>query len=90
MDGISTKKSSNGNTSEKSKQEEYNDALRDLKTQWLSKMEASVASSMYEELTTQYPDHSVVHSAYLQVIDPLDKRYFPDLPTLAKPKICRE
>ncbi|VEN44644.1 unnamed protein product [Callosobruchus maculatus] len=77
MDGISTKKSSNGNTSEKSKQEEYNDALRDLKTQWLSKMEASVASSMYEELTTQYPDHSVVHSAYLQVIDPLDKKILP-------------
>lgn len=32
---------------------------------------------MYETLCNDYPDHYPVHTAYLQVIDPLDKRNIP-------------
>lgn len=32
---------------------------------------------MYETLSTEYPDHNPVHTAYLQALDPLDKRNLP-------------
>ncbi|KAJ8975804.1 hypothetical protein NQ317_013735 [Molorchus minor] len=68
--------SSNGNT-DKTKLEESNEAIRDLKTQWLSKLDVANAEKMYEELCKEYPDHILIHSAFLQVLDPLDKRVLP-------------
>lgn len=73
---------SNGSNLEKSKTDEYKEALRDPKTQLLSKMDATTAQTMYEELLQEYPDHLVIHSAYLQVIDPLDKRALPTVTKL--------
>lgn len=35
------------------------------------------ANAIYEELIKDYPEHFLVYSAYLQVIDPLDKRILP-------------
>lgn len=32
---------------------------------------------MYETLCGEYPDHLPIHTAYLQVFDPLDKRNVP-------------
>uniref|UniRef100_V5I9M9 Tripeptidyl-peptidase 2 n=1 Tax=Anoplophora glabripennis TaxID=217634 RepID=V5I9M9_ANOGL len=77
---INVKKSpqNNGNNnSEKTKQDEYNEAVRDVKTQWLPKLDSATAETLYEELIKEYPDHLLVHSAYLQVLDPLDKRVLP-------------
>ncbi|CAG9855173.1 unnamed protein product [Phyllotreta striolata] len=75
---FSQKKSSNGSgNSEKTKLDECKEAIRDIRTQFLAKMDATTATSMYEELTKDYPEHLLIHSAYLQVIDPLDKRVLP-------------
>lgn len=40
--------------------------------------DAATAETMYEDLLNLYPDHLVIHSAYLQVLDPLDKRSLPN------------
>ncbi|KAG5891542.1 hypothetical protein JTB14_028560 [Gonioctena quinquepunctata] len=76
-DGTTKKSPLNGGNNEKTKLEEYNEAIRDLKTQWLSKLDAANGETLYEELVKEYPSHLLVHSAYLQLIDPLDKRILP-------------
>ncbi|CAH1153592.1 unnamed protein product [Phaedon cochleariae] len=76
-----TKKSPllNGPNSDKTKLDEYNEAIRDLRTQWLPRLDLPTAETIYEDLTKQYPEHLLVHSAYLQLIDPLDKRVLPSI-----------
>jgi tripeptidyl-peptidase-2 len=78
----SSKKSSNGtnNSSDKSKLDECKEAVRDLKTQFLGKMDVATAEKLYEEYTGEFPDHLPLHTAFLQVLDPLDvKRALPNL-----------
>ncbi|XP_072913858.1 tripeptidyl-peptidase 2-like [Hemitrygon akajei] len=48
---------------EKDPKELYEEALRDLKIQWLPKLE------QHEELTSMYPEHLPVHIAYLTSLD---------------------
>ncbi|XP_050519115.1 tripeptidyl-peptidase 2 [Diabrotica virgifera virgifera] len=71
--------SSNGNGSDKTKLEEFKEVMRDTKTQWLSKLDAASAEPIYTDLLRRYPDHVLINSVYLQVIDPLDKRVMPSL-----------
>ncbi|KAF4524231.1 hypothetical protein B566_EDAN012199 [Ephemera danica] len=60
---------------ERSKWDDYQEALRDLRTNWLSKMAGSRAevmsqsSTLYEELCAAYPEHLPVHVARLQCLD---------------------
>ncbi|KAJ8930438.1 hypothetical protein NQ314_016765 [Rhamnusium bicolor] len=39
--------------------------------------DSAAAETTYEDLLKEYPDHLLIHSAYLQVLDPLDKRILP-------------
>lgn len=78
----SNSKKSTGNNissnSEKSKLDEFNEGIRDLKVQLLGKMDNETAEKLYEKLQQEYSEHLPFHTAYLQVIDPLDvKRSFP-------------
>lgn len=52
---------------DKTKEEEYTEALRDLKISWLSKL--PLDHSLYEELKQQHPDHIPVILARLQALD---------------------
>jgi tripeptidyl-peptidase-2 len=84
------------NSSDKSKLDECKEAVRDLKTQFLGKMgkcaggesfcrltqvvDVANAEKLYEEYTGEFPDHLPLHTAFLQVLDPLDvKRALPNL-----------
>ncbi|XP_046674553.1 tripeptidyl-peptidase 2-like [Homalodisca vitripennis] len=72
------KKSSSKNTNEKTKQEEYEEALRDLQVSWLSKLDNSeAAEQLYKELCTRYPDHLAVHTAMLAHLEPDTGREWP-------------
>ncbi|GLH08749.1 Tripeptidyl-peptidase 2 [Gryllus bimaculatus] len=65
-----TNKSPESKDKEKTKWDEYNEAVRDLKTSWLAKLEAGdQATALYEELSTAYPDHLPAHTAMLQCLD---------------------
>ncbi|XP_067010836.2 tripeptidyl-peptidase 2 [Anabrus simplex] len=56
---------------EKTKWEEYTEAVRDLKTSWLSKIESvEQATTLYDELKAQHRDHLPIHTAMLQCLDP--------------------
>ncbi|XP_060515966.1 tripeptidyl-peptidase 2 [Cylas formicarius] len=70
---------SNGNVNnaqaEKSKLEEYNESLRDIQTSWISRLDKESAEKLYEDLQKSHPNHLPIHSAYLQVIDPVDKKF---------------
>ena len=47
---------------------------------FLTISDATTAEKMYEEFVSDYPDHLPFHTAFLQVLDPLDvKRAFPTL-----------
>lgn len=60
---------------DKSKVDEYKEALRDLKTAWLAKLDVNtVSESLYEELCTEYPDHLPIYSSYLQSITSSDQK----------------
>lgn len=80
-DNSSPKKTaSNGNSSgDKTKADEYNEAVRDLQTSWIAKLDKETAEKLYEDLTKTYPNHLPIHSSYLQLIDPLDKRILPNI-----------
>lgn len=67
---------SNTNT-DKTKLEEFNEGVRDLKAQWLTKLDAVNAEKFYKTFVEEYNDYLPFHTAYLQVIDPLDKRVLP-------------
>ncbi|XP_071441524.1 tripeptidyl-peptidase 2 [Hetaerina americana] len=55
---------------ERTKWDEYCEALRDLKTTWLSKMELiQQSTALYEELKSSHPDHLAVHVARLQSLE---------------------
>lgn len=75
----SSNKKSNSNQNDKSKMEEYNDAIRDAKIQWLAKMDVATVDPLYESLVNEYRDYLPLYSAYLSVVDPLDKRSLPSI-----------
>ncbi|XP_014239284.1 tripeptidyl-peptidase 2 isoform X2 [Cimex lectularius] len=75
-----TKKSTNNskNSPEKSKWEEYQEALRDLKTSWLAKMDNSeMAEKLYSELKEEFPSHVTSYMSMLQSMEPESKRVLP-------------
>ncbi|XP_077291266.1 tripeptidyl-peptidase II [Arctopsyche grandis] len=66
------KKTSNGSATkdkEKNKSDEYAEALKDLKVNWLSKLEGETAQKLYDELLKEYPDHMGTHTAFMQSLD---------------------
>lgn len=67
------------NTSnEKTKLEEFQEALRDVKTSWLSKLEiGSEADQLYKEILKTYPDHVGVYTAMMSNLEPDSKRLLP-------------
>ncbi|KAL1115752.1 hypothetical protein AAG570_006042 [Ranatra chinensis] len=83
---ISKAKNNNASNSqqkptEKTKWEEYQEALRDLKTTWLSKIDVTTdAEKLYGELKSEFPDHMTIHSSMLQSLEPDSKRPFPGVP----------
>ncbi|XP_033232099.1 tripeptidyl-peptidase 2 isoform X2 [Belonocnema kinseyi] len=80
------KKSNSNSKSEKdsTKWDEYNEALRDLKCNWLSKLEPGEhAHKLYVELKSDFPDHLPVYTAMLSSLDITEaRRHVPhnDLP----------
>ncbi|XP_063430494.1 tripeptidyl-peptidase 2-like [Mytilus trossulus] len=52
---------------EKTKVEEYDEAVRDLKISWLSKLELD--NPLYDELRKTYPDHLPLYMSRLQALD---------------------
>ncbi|KAH1023665.1 hypothetical protein HUJ04_012827 [Dendroctonus ponderosae] len=83
IDNSSPKKTgSNGGGApvlDKSKKDEYNDALRDLSINWISKLDKEGGEKLYCELLKNHPNNLPIHSSYLQMLDPLDKRILPAL-----------
>lgn len=61
------------------KLDEYNEAVRDLKAQWLTKLDAGNAEIMYESFVEEYPEHLAFHIAFMQQIEPIDKRILPSI-----------
>ncbi|KAL4219860.1 tripeptidyl-peptidase II Tpp2 [Mactra antiquata] len=53
----------------KTKEEEYREALRDLKISWLSKLETEASELLYEELKSTNEDHLPLYVARLQALD---------------------
>ncbi|KAK9505195.1 hypothetical protein O3M35_009300 [Rhynocoris fuscipes] len=63
---------------DKTKWEEYEDALRDLKTNWLSKFDTTEdAEKLYTEMQITHADHLAMHTNFLQALEPENKRPFP-------------
>ncbi|XP_070539380.1 tripeptidyl-peptidase 2-like isoform X2 [Ptychodera flava] len=58
----SNKGSGGDKDKEKNKEDEFNEALRDLKITWIPKLEGD---DLYNELCDKYPDHLPVHLARL-------------------------
>jgi len=83
----SSSKSSDAKDKEKTKLEEYNEEIRDLKTSWLAKLEPNEqAVSLYEELKDLYPDHLMVHTAMLQCLEPSEpKKQLPFIENVTVP-----
>ncbi|KAK5646152.1 hypothetical protein RI129_004616 [Pyrocoelia pectoralis] len=81
-----SKKPSKTIDKDKSKNDEYKEALRDLEVAWLAKLDvSSVAESLYNQLCSQYPDHLQVHISYLQNITPSNLKHI--LPTFEEKEI---
>lgn len=74
-----TKKPASKTDKDKTKTEEYNEALRDLKTSYLGKLDVpDLANSVYEELKSTSPDHVLIHTAMMQYLDALEvKKQLP-------------
>ncbi|KAL1492743.1 hypothetical protein ABEB36_010950 [Hypothenemus hampei] len=68
-------------TQEKTKTEEFNDTLRDLKTSGISKLDVETGEKLFEELSKTHPNHLPIYSSYLQLLDPVDKKNLPSLTT---------
>lgn len=74
---------------EKTKEEEFEEAVRDVKTAWLAKLDpGDKANSLYEELKSSYPDHLPVYTAMLQALDPAENK--KQLPSLESPEQTEE
>lgn len=71
------KKTNSKANTDKTKWEEYEDALRDVYTTWLSKLETSESQTLYEELLKKYPDHLSLHTAMMTSLEPDSKRILP-------------
>ncbi|CAF4861656.1 unnamed protein product [Pieris macdunnoughi] len=50
--------------------EDYLDAVKELSTTWLPKLEGDKLDQVYEELVEKFPGYLGAHVAYLQAIDP--------------------
>ncbi|CAI9728027.1 tripeptidyl-peptidase 2-like [Octopus vulgaris] len=77
-------KNSNGKnkeSKEKTAEEEYEEALRDLKISWLTKLDD--CDNLYKELSTEYQDYLLLHVARLQALD-ADKDRMKKLPEITK------
>lgn len=64
---------------DKTKEEEFNEAQRDLKVSWISKLDLS--NTLYEDLKEDFPDHIPVYLARLQALD-ADKERSKHLPEI--------
>ncbi|CAH0562147.1 unnamed protein product [Brassicogethes aeneus] len=73
----SKKNNSSNSNGDKTKFDEYKEAIRDLKVQWLSKLDNANSESLYEELSKTYEDYLPVHTAYLQGLETLDRKILP-------------
>ncbi|XP_076397926.1 tripeptidyl-peptidase 2 isoform X1 [Megachile rotundata] len=79
----SNSNSTHSNSTKTTKWDEYNEALRDFKCNWLSKMAPSTqpgeyANLLYGELKTLFADHLPVHTAMLMSLDsPEARRHVP-------------
>ncbi|XP_053404432.1 tripeptidyl-peptidase 2-like isoform X2 [Mercenaria mercenaria] len=69
---------------DKTKEEEYTEALRDLRISWLSKLE--IGHPLFEELRSQYEDHLPLYIARLQALDSEKERekYVAEIMDLSK------
>lgn len=66
---------------EKTKYEEYVDALRDLRVNWLAKLEgSSEAYKLYHLMIEEHTNHCSIHTGMLASIDPMDIKKVPTLP----------
>ncbi|XP_014208208.1 tripeptidyl-peptidase 2 isoform X2 [Copidosoma floridanum] len=70
----STANQTNKNDKEKTtKWDEYNEALRDMKCNWLAKLEPTETTrELYNDLKLDYPEHLPVHIAMLSSLDSAD------------------
>ncbi|XP_058803991.1 tripeptidyl-peptidase 2 isoform X2 [Phymastichus coffea] len=69
----SKKTQNNEYDKDKTKWDEFNEALRDLKCHWLAKLEpGECAKELYNELRAEYPDYLAVHIAMLSSLDSSD------------------
>ncbi|KAF7287504.1 hypothetical protein GWI33_001464 [Rhynchophorus ferrugineus] len=68
-----------GSNSDKTKIDEYNEAIRDLQTSWIPKLDKEKGEKFFDDVTKTYPNYFPVYSSYLQLIDPLDKRILPSV-----------
>ncbi|CAK1540376.1 unnamed protein product [Leptosia nina] len=65
--------------------EDYMDAIKELSTTWLPKLEGDKLEQVYEELVEKFPGYLGAHVAYLQAIDPPTDGN--KLPSLAEPEV---
>lgn len=78
LSDLSCKKNSTNNKPEKTKWEEYQDALRDLKTNWLAKMDKKEDSErLYDEVRKEFIAHTPIHTSMISSIEPESKRPYP-------------
>ncbi|XP_017768276.1 PREDICTED: tripeptidyl-peptidase 2 [Nicrophorus vespilloides] len=75
--GENNKKSSvKSSDKDKTKWEEYLDALRDVKVAWLAKLgdAPNKLEALYNEILGEFPDYIPTHSSYLQALEAMDAR----------------
>ncbi|EEB17144.1 tripeptidyl-peptidase, putative [Pediculus humanus corporis] len=69
---------------DKTKYAEYKESLRDLKINWLGKVEyGTEAEALYEELKNLYPDNLTVHTSMLQCLEPNELKNVGLLPLMS-------
>uniref|UniRef100_T1IXT2 Tripeptidyl-peptidase 2 n=1 Tax=Strigamia maritima TaxID=126957 RepID=T1IXT2_STRMM len=54
---------------EKTKEEEFQESLRDLNISWLPKLDPPASKKLYDELKLEFSDHIPLHLARLQALD---------------------
>ncbi|KAL3289997.1 hypothetical protein HHI36_023375 [Cryptolaemus montrouzieri] len=75
---------SSSSPSEKTKLDEFNEAIRDLKIQWLSKLDISNSEKIFEELCKDFENSIHLYSAHLLAIDPLEPKTLPNFENAVK------
>ncbi|KAG1676696.1 Tripeptidyl-peptidase 2 [Nymphon striatum] len=68
-----TKTSNNEKNKEKSKFDEYEEAIRDVSISWISKLD-DAGSVLYDQLKESYKEHLPFHFARLQALDSIKER----------------